>query len=149
MVKRRQAYRRYRPAPVDMGCLRQLTASGDATCRLHALDGSNPTLIASLTGHSSSVKSCTFFDPTGSHIDPSHSSCIASAGRDGNILIYDIRAPGNPSSLSTSTTRSRRAARYSLGIEGFEPQIGGEIKPVMEIRAAHDPQRKVCGRRFL
>lgn len=121
----------------------QLTASGDATTRLHALDGPNPTLIASLTGHTSSVKSCTFFDPSGSSIDASQSSCIASTGRDGNILIYDVRAPGNPTSLSSGVRRSARSGRYSQGIEGFAPQIGSEIRPVMEIRAAHDPSRKV------
>lgn len=120
-----------------------MTASGDATTRLHALDGPEPTLIASLTGHEASVKSCTFFDPTRSGVDPSVSSTVvATAGRDGNILIFDVRAPGN---LATAGGGSRRSGRprYSQGVDGFRPQIGGEIAPVMEIKSAHDPSKKV------
>lgn len=117
-----------------------MSASGDATARIHALNGPTPSLVASLTGHEGSLKSCTYFDPTGGSIDPSvASSTIATAGRDGNILIYDVRARGS----TTATTGRRTRGRYSTGVPGFAPQPGGEIGPVMEIRAAHDGARRV------
>lgn len=92
------------------------------------------------------MKSCTFFDPTRSGVDPSVSSTVvATAGRDGNILIFDVRAPGNTTATASSTgnRRSGRATRYSSGVDGFRPQIGGEINPVLEIKAAHETSKKV------
>lgn len=111
------------------------------TARLHALDAPTPSLIASLTGHEGCLKSCVFFDPSGGSIDPAvASTTIATTGRDGNILIYDIRTRGAPS----STGRRTRGA-YSMGVPGFAPQPGGEIGPVMSIKAAHEGNKKVRG----
>ena len=76
---------------------------------------------------------------------------IATTGRDGHILVYDIRASGrispspspNPTPDAPGVRRSGRT-RYSAGVPGFAAQEGGEIGPVLEIRSAHgDGSKKV------
>jgi hypothetical protein len=88
-----------------------------------------------MRGHTSSVKTTTFFDPTRSHLDPStSSSIIASAGRDGNILIFDLRCQGRVSDSPSPITRPN----LSHGINGFSTQKDTKIlEPVMTIRGAH------------
>ncbi|WVO24023.1 uncharacterized protein IAS62_005383 [Cryptococcus decagattii] len=119
-----------------------LTASGDQTSRLHALTTPTPTLLATLRGHTSSVKTVTFLDPSRSANDPSQSSVIASGGRDGNILIYDVRTKGRDPELGEYGTgpvrREGSRERYRDGIPGFAPQTSGEVlDPVMVIKGAH------------
>jgi denticleless len=102
-----------------------------------------PTLLATLNGHTSSVKTTVFFDPTRSHMDAStHSSIVASGGRDGHILIFDLRCQGRSREVSetpsNSSGRSGSSERYSHGISGFAAQTGGDIlNPVMAIKGAH------------
>nr|XP_018266336.1 uncharacterized protein I303_00311 [Kwoniella dejecticola CBS 10117]OBR88494.1 hypothetical protein I303_00311 [Kwoniella dejecticola CBS 10117] len=125
----------------------KLTASGDQSTRLHALTTPTPTLLATLTGHTSSVKTTTFFDPSRSQSDPSSaSSVIASGGRDGNILIYDVRCRGrrNADADQGPVPRGDRE-RYSDGVPGFvaqPPSRGIELNPVMTIRNAHGDGRR-------
>ncbi|AFR94533.2 hypothetical protein C343_02617 [Cryptococcus neoformans C23] len=119
-----------------------LTASGDQTSRLHALTTPTPTLLATLRGHTSSVKTVTFLDPCRSANNPSQSSVIASGGRDGNILIYDVRTKGRDPELGEYGTAPMRREgsreRYRDGIPGFAPQTSGEVlDPVMVIKGAH------------
>jgi len=92
-------------------------------------------VVATMRGHTSSVKTTTFFDPTRSHSDPCvSSSIIASAGRDGNILIFDMRCQGRMSDSPSPLVRPH----YSRGIDGFCAQKDTNIlEPVMTIRAAH------------
>ena len=119
----------------------QLTASGDQTTRIHTLDTPVPRLQAILRGHTSSIKTTVFFDPSRSHLDPSvSSSVVASSGRDGNILIYDLRCQGQSSlhgsDLLSPTRRTR--SRYSEGVSGFSAQTDAPVlDPVMIIRGAH------------
>ncbi|KAK6904991.1 hypothetical protein I203_105810 [Kwoniella mangroviensis CBS 8507] len=128
---------------------RVLTASGDQSTRLHALTTPTPTLQATLKGHTSSVKTTVFFDPSRSHSDPStSSSVIASGGRDGNILIYDIRCRGRQNRDidhdALMVPRGERE-RYSDGVPGFvaqPPNRGMELNPVMTIRNAHGDGRR-------
>ncbi|WWC85496.1 uncharacterized protein L201_000360 [Kwoniella dendrophila CBS 6074] len=127
---------------------RVLTASGDQSTRLHALTTPTPTLLATLKGHTSSVKTTVFFDPSRSHSDPSvSSSVIASSGRDGNILIYDIRCRGKQDrdlNLNMAIPRGDRE-RYSNGVPGFvaqNPNRGMELNPVMTIKNAHGDGKK-------
>ncbi|WWC67141.1 uncharacterized protein I206_101048 [Kwoniella pini CBS 10737] len=129
-----------------------LTASGDQSTRLHALTTPTPTLLATLTGHTSSVKTTTFFDPSRSHSDLStSSSVIASGGRDGNILIYDVRSRGRRNAdLDQAHIPRGERERYSDGVPGFvaqPPSRGMELNPVMTIRNAHgDGRRNGTGR---
>lgn len=120
----------------------QLTASGDQTSRLHAMDGSTPTLLASFSGHTSSVKTVTFFDPLGRAQDASKGSVIASAGRDGNIMIYDTRCAGWLATAAdvadgVGGRRAGQRERYSAGVPGFTQQEGRNLDPVMVVRGAH------------
>lgn len=121
-----------------------MTASGDQTTRIHALDGSTPTLLATLRGHTSSIKSSIFYDPTRGSGDASKGSVVATAGRDGNILIYDLRCSGRRLGDGAVTDEydarrnGRERDRYSAGIPGFTPRREGEeVDPVMVIRGAH------------
>ncbi|WVQ94312.1 hypothetical protein IAU59_001391 [Kwoniella sp. CBS 9459] len=137
---------------------RVLTASGDQSTRLHALTTPTPTLLATLRGHTSSVKTTVFFDPSRSSIDSSDSCVVATGGRDGNILIYDIRCQGrrnrdddSPSPSGSSGPGSRRSSRerYADGVPGFAAQSGRgmELDPVMTIKGAHgDGRRNGSGR---
>ncbi|WVW81447.1 hypothetical protein I302_103441 [Kwoniella bestiolae CBS 10118] len=133
---------------------RVLTASGDQSTRLHALTTPTPTLLATLKGHTSSVKTTAFFDPSRSHSDPStSSSVIASGGRDGNILIYDIRCRGRQNrdiDVNAMMVPRGERERYSDGVPGFvaqPPNRGMELDPVMTIRNAHgDGKRNGSGR---
>ncbi|OCF30834.1 hypothetical protein I316_07557 [Kwoniella heveanensis BCC8398] len=137
---------------------RVLTASGDQSTRLHALTTPTPTLLATLRGHTSSVKTAVFFDPSRSSNDPSNSCVVATGGRDGNILIYDIRCQGrrhrdsdSPCPSASSGPGSRRSSRerYADGVPGFAAQSsrGMELDPVMTIRGAHgDGRRSGSGR---
>lgn len=113
--------------------------------------------MAVLKGHTSSVKSATYFDPSRSYNDPTalaQSSIVASGGRDGNILIFDIRCKGregntsSPGSGSDSggSSPSRDDSRYSTGVPGFAPsRAGSAINPVMVIRQAHgDGSRRLA-----
>nr|XP_031859866.1 uncharacterized protein CI109_004714 [Kwoniella shandongensis]KAA5526938.1 hypothetical protein CI109_004714 [Kwoniella shandongensis] len=137
---------------------RVLTASGDQSTRLHALTTPTPTLLATLRGHTSSVKTTVFFDPSRSHSDPSvSSSVIATGGRDGNILIYDIRCQGRPSRDSESpspspestgsSSRRNSRERYRDGVPGFAAQhSGSSLDPVMILKAAHGDGKRHTGR---
>ncbi|KAK8844587.1 hypothetical protein IAR55_006434 [Kwoniella newhampshirensis] len=135
---------------------RVLTASGDQSTRIHALTTPTPTLLATLRGHTSSVKTTVFFDPSRSQSDPStSSSIIATGGRDGNILIYDIRCQGrpcreseSPSPPPESASRSNSRERYRDGVPGFMAQHSGStLDPVMRLRSAHgDGKRHTSGR---
>ncbi|WVR03240.1 hypothetical protein IAU60_000231 [Kwoniella sp. DSM 27419] len=139
---------------------RVLTASGDQTTRLHALTTPTPTLLATLRGHTSSVKTTVFLDPTRCAGDPSDSSIIATGGRDGNILIYDIRCQGrrvthghdslspSPGPSGSSRRSSRERERYADGVPGFTAQSGRgmELDPVMTIKAAHGDGKRGAGR---
>ena len=122
----------------------QLTASGDGTARVHSLGDSTPQLTAILKGHEASLKSATYADPNGGGVDPSmSSSVIATAGRDGHIMIYDVRTRGGCGANDLYGSRNSSRSRYSDGVPGFAPQQGGEeILPVMVIRHAHSPQGK-------
>ncbi|WVO13552.1 hypothetical protein L204_101173 [Cryptococcus depauperatus] len=126
---------------------RVLTASGDQTSRLHALTTPTPTLLATLKGHTSSVKTSVFLDPLRSTLDPSFaSSIIASAARDGNILIYDVRCRGQDPELGEYEINRQRAGsreRYRDGIPGFSAQQNSHIlEPVMVLRGAHSDGRR-------
>ena len=90
-----------------------------------------------MRGHTSSVKTTTFFDPSRSHLDPSiASSVVASAGRDGNILIFDLRCQGRRSEPDSPIPLTRPT--YSMGVEGFCAQKDTQIlEPIMTIRGAH------------
>lgn len=122
-----------------------MTTSGDQTTRIHALDSSTPTLLATLRGHTSSVKTATFFDPSRANqgTDASKGSIVASGGRDGNILIFDLRCKGRRltgGGVEECEARSsaRERERYSAGIPGFSPKREGEdFDPVMVINGAH------------
>jgi denticleless len=115
----------------------QLTASGDQTTRIHSLEGGSPRVTSTMRGHTSSVKTVTFFDPTRSHLDPSiASSIVASAGRDGNILLFDLRCQGRQSAADSPLPLTRPS--YSNGVDGFCAQKDTQIlEPVMTIRGAH------------
>ena len=121
----------------------QLSASGDQTTRLHTLTAPTPTLLATLRGHTSSVKTAVFFDPSRSHGDSSiASSTVASCGRDGNILIYDLRCQGrmirDGSEVTPTSAHRSSSERYSSGVPGFAAQQdGSNLDPVMIIRHAH------------
>lgn len=69
-----------------------ITASGDHTARLWTVAESRLELIREFNGHSRSVKSTAF-----RHEDP---SVFSSGGRDGAILIWDIRAAINVGSMA-------------------------------------------------
>ncbi|WVQ84543.1 hypothetical protein IAT38_006697 [Cryptococcus sp. DSM 104549] len=127
---------------------RVLTSSGDLSTRLHALTTPTPTLLATLRGHTSSIKTSAFIDPSrGAGIDPSvSSSVIATAGRDGNILIYDVRCQGRDTRSSESPgldmeeggSRSVSRERYRDGVPGFVAQASERsLDPVMVIKGAH------------
>jgi hypothetical protein len=90
-----------------------------------------------MRGHTSSVKTVTFFDPSRSHLDPSiASSIVASAGRDGNILLFDLRCQGRQSAADSPLPLTRPS--YSNGVDGFCAQKDTQIlEPVMTIRGAH------------
>jgi denticleless len=90
-----------------------------------------------MRGHTSSVKTVTFFDPSRSHLDPSiASSIVASAGRDGNILLFDLRCQGRQSAADSPLPLTR--PNYSNGVDGFCAQKDTQIlEPVMTIRGAH------------
>lgn len=121
----------------------QMTASGDQTTRIHALNGPTPSLIATLKGHTSSVKTSTFFDPCRGASDASQGSIVATGGRDGNILIFDLRCTGRRSENEGADEYGARPTgrerdRYSAGIPGFSPRReGADLDPVMTIKAAH------------
>ena len=73
-------------------------------------------------------------------------STVVTGSRDGNILIFDIRAPGKKLTPSNDDAVPRRSGRhhqrYSNGIPGFAPQEGREIGPVMEVKNAHGDRSK-------
>ncbi|ORY22130.1 WD40-repeat-containing domain protein [Naematelia encephala] len=127
---------------------RILTASGDQTSRVHSLTSPTPTLLATLRGHTSSIKTAVFFDPSRSHSDPSNSSIVASAGRDGNILVFDLRCRGRQLRDSAAAP-TRRSVRYASGVPGWAPQGDGQVlDPVMSIRNAHgDATKRSAGSR--
>ncbi|WVF66701.1 hypothetical protein IAT40_001443 [Kwoniella sp. CBS 6097] len=133
---------------------RVLTASGDQSTRLHALTTPTPTLLATLRGHTSSVKTTVFFDPSRSSTNASDSCVVATGGRDGSILIYDIRCQGRRNrddDLPSPGPGSRRSSRerYADGVPGFAAQSGRgmELDPVMTIKGAHgDGRRSGSGR---
>ncbi|RXK34961.1 hypothetical protein M231_07775 [Tremella mesenterica] len=120
-----------------------MTTSGDQTTRLHSVEGPEPRLLATLRGHTSSIKTAVFFDPSRSHVNDTN--IIASGGRDGNILIYDLRCRGR---IGSEQHRRRTKARYSLGVPGFSVQDGMNLDPVMIVQAAHGEagKRGISGR---
>lgn len=131
-----------------------MSASGDQSSRIHALDGAAPRLIASLKGHTSTPKTVTFFDPSRSASLDQHdqrSSIVASAGRDGDILIFDLRCPGHATQGSSSTEPRWRdeVPFHARGAPGFTASTGGDVlNPVMMIKAAHgDGWRRPAGSR--
>lgn len=108
--------------------------SGDQTSSLHDLSGSTPKLLASLHGHTSSVKAGVFFDPSRSAaFDPTclPSTVIATAGRDGNINIYDLRCKGW-ALPDAPMTRSGSA----------EANEGPVVMPVATLKNAHGQHGK-------
>lgn len=135
-----------------------MTTSGDQTTRIHALDAATPTLLYKLRGHTSSIKTATFFDPSRANhgTDASKGSIVATAGRDGNVLIFDLRCAGKKLAEGRTDEYDNRSTgrerdRYSAGIPGFSPATGGEeIDPVMVIKNAHgEPGRRSSSVRLL
>ncbi|ODN83797.1 hypothetical protein L198_07693 [Cryptococcus wingfieldii CBS 7118] len=123
---------------------RILTGSGDGTSRIHALTTPTPTLLATLRGHTASVKTVTFLDPTRSAEPSMSSSIVASSGRDGNILIFDVRTKGRMVEGSDDGRGSREGSRdrYMNGVPGWAAQTGGDVlDPVMTIKSAHGDRR--------
>jgi denticleless len=102
----------------------QLTGSGDATNRIHTLDASTPTLTAILRGHTSTVKSAVFVNET----------TVASAGRDGHILVYDIRCPGFYQTLESTLPCNL----------DFKAQSGITLNPVATIKLAHGDGKRTA-----
>ncbi|KAL1408905.1 multisubstrate pseudouridine synthase 7 [Vanrija albida] len=120
---------------------RLLSASADQTLRIHDVSQDSSKLLAVLGGHTSTIKSTVFLDPSrsGNSSDFSNSNIIASGGRDGNINIYDLRCHGafsqlNDPSTSLDTT-VRRSARARNARDAASNQV---INPVMTLRQPHN-----------
>ncbi|KAJ9103282.1 hypothetical protein QFC21_002705 [Naganishia friedmannii] len=103
---------------------RILTASGDQLGAVHRLtEGGDVRREAVLSGHTSSVKTCAWYDQ----------NTVLTAGRDGNIHIYDLRCTGAfTSDLGIDETRYNRG-RAAYGAYWDQARIS----PVMSVRNAH------------
>lgn len=102
--------------------------TADMTSSLHDVSGSAPRLLASLRGHTASTKAGVFFDPSRSAAYDAASmpsTVIATSGRDGNILIYDLRCKG----WALPDGMTRRSAT--------EEKDNHSVFPVATIRNAH------------
>jgi denticleless len=91
------------------------------------MDGETPRLLSTLSSHSASLKSCTFLDTSRSSVP--FENAVATAGRDGNILIFDVRGPDkmitddHTLTVDAVPTQGRTRGGYSAGVPGFEPQF--------------------------
>jgi denticleless len=94
------------------------TASGDLSTTITSLTAE--VSIASLRGHSSTVKCVQW--------DPQHSDILCTGGRDGNILVWDLRVSEN--------------RQTAIGNE--EQMI---LSPVIVIPRAHEDNRSKPGRK--
>ncbi|KAL7420190.1 hypothetical protein Q5752_005156 [Cryptotrichosporon argae] len=116
---------------------RILSASGDQTLRLHDLASGAPRLLATLRGHTSTIKTTTFVDPLRSGDGAGDGNIVASGGRDGNIHLYDLRCPGTTKETSDApvlrSARTRSAAKGSC------------LKPMLTLKQPHNGSS--CGRR--
>ena len=92
---------------------RLVTASGDLTVRLY--DVATQKCLAICAGHGGSVKSVRFA--------PRDTNVFASAGRDGNVMVWDARVPAAPvvalrNLHSDSALHSRRKGGENAAITG-------------------------------
>ncbi|GHJ85909.1 hypothetical protein NliqN6_2311 [Naganishia liquefaciens] len=102
---------------------RLLTASGDQHGAVNRLREGEVVREALLQGHTSSLKTCAWYDQ----------NTVLTAGRDGSILIFDLRTAGSwHDDLGIELHRYQRARVGNAGI--WDQQ---RIAPVMSIRNAH------------
>ncbi|KAJ9093224.1 hypothetical protein QFC20_007191 [Naganishia adeliensis] len=111
---------------------RLLTASGDQTGAVHRLGEGEVRRDAVLMGHTSSVKTCAWYDQ----------NTVLTAGRDGNILIFDLRTTGHWSDSGGMDEQRYARARQGNGAGGYWDQ--GKINPVLIVRNAHGEN---CGKK--
>ena len=99
------------------------TASGDQTCQV--LDVQTKRSLYSLKAHSASVKKIQWQPGTGNNI-------LASAGRDGNICLWDLRVRGQ-------ALGDGRRVRMHVTEMASDMSV---LSPVLEIFDAHNPNAK-------
>lgn len=121
---------------------RLLTASGDQQGAVNRLREGEVVTEAVLQGHTSSVKTCAWYDQSKCRCLPRKVQgkvltlwldTVLTAGRDGSILIFDLRTAGNwHDDLGIEVHRYQRARVGNAGIWDQR-----RIAPVMAIRNAH------------
>lgn len=98
-----------------------LTAAGDLQVRVWDVEtagsssGTEVTPVSTLTGHDMSVK-CVRQAPDSAHV-------FASGGRDGNVLLWDTRAPGKPVSALENVHAEPTSSRASSPNVSFTSPI--------------------------
>ncbi|CAK9784097.1 WD40 repeat-like protein [Cutaneotrichosporon oleaginosum] len=111
---------------------RLLSASADQSIKIHDLNNGRPQQVATLLGHTSTIKSVTLMDTSRTSNTPSQSNIVVSGGRDGNIHLYDLRCPGNSSKAHDGPSgRTRR--NHAAPVD-----ISAGIGPVLTLKQPHN-----------
>lgn len=118
----------------------QLSASADQSLRLYDVCSGNPKVLATLRGHTSTIKATVFLDANRGSNPVYDCNIVASGGRDGNINIYDLRCQGV--SLGDDEVDSSRRRSHRMRNNGAMPTAtatdGHIIHPVITLRQPHN-----------
>ncbi|EJT49021.1 pseudouridine synthase [Trichosporon asahii var. asahii CBS 2479] len=98
--------------------------------RLHDVSGAGPRLLASLHGHTSTIKSTALLHESSSNV-------IVSGGRDGNINVYDLRCRGYTSTREENGPSLRRSSRTRSTTQ-ISSTGQSSIDPVLTLRQPHN-----------
>lgn len=98
------------------------------------MNSGSPQILATLVGHTSTIKSVTFMDASRTANTPHNSNVIVSGGRDGNIHLYDLRCRGNAPTNTHDGPSGR--TRRSQGPQGGATSAG--ISPILTLKQPHN-----------
>lgn len=110
---------------------RKLSASADQTLRLHDVGSGDPRVLATLYGHTSTIKTTAFLHDYSSNV-------IVSGGRDGNINVFDLRCRGYTDTQQPVDRPSLRRSSRTRSTAEVDLTTDSSVHPVLTLRQPHN-----------